>query len=214
MCALRREDPVAIAVVGAARLVVGKTWSQRTLLLAGRCLPVQAVPLPRRADETLRIFQHAVAVAVLRGVLGLCVVISKDCLHGRQFIATDAPYPHYLLSGDGVEVPALCVRHDWDRQRPPMRPHSQEAGLVVVGKKCVESCPAVEELLHLVFFDLIDGEHFGVVTAQQRIHCLAVVARQGDHQSVGSLLWRLEIRLFGAGSGCQQDQRSCQRRAK
>ncbi|MNY01639.1 hypothetical protein D3C86_1341800 [compost metagenome] len=142
------------------------------------------------ADEFLRVLEHAVAVAVDRGVVHLGIVVGQRRLHGGQFVATDATLADLLATGLGVEGPAMFALHDRQRQGPGVGADHQVRLALPVGPDAVLFPVVGDEGIDIVAVDAFERYIGAPVSPEQgREACLIGLpgAERGDQGLGGGI---------------------------
>src|ERR1700754_254066 len=107
--ALRREDAIAVPVIGVTLGRFREVRPQRTFRRALLARPVQAVTLAGRTDQSRCVMWRRTLVVALRGEFPLRVVVRKQRLHHRHLIASHATRQDLVASRAYVERPPFLV---------------------------------------------------------------------------------------------------------
>jgi len=102
----------------AAGRSIAKQGAQRADLATVVVGPEQAVVAAIGADQLLRIFQDAIAIAVDFGVFGFRIMKGPRRFDRRQFVAADAAGAYFLRAGLQIERPALGTFRQGNGQGP------------------------------------------------------------------------------------------------
>src|SRR6266436_4255450 len=128
---LAREDPVVVAMIGrlssssAVSLGPGLRHerSERARLLARLGVPVEAVPLARRAPQSLRVFADFALLALPGIVFALGIDVGEAHLDGVELVPADAAVEDLFAARRGVEAPARAVGHHGNGEGEIVRAH-------------------------------------------------------------------------------------------
>src|SRR5262245_32998028 len=138
--ALAGQDLVVIAVIrfpGAdaiAPLGCGSDClTERTVRLAARRRPVQAVLLAGRTDDLLCVNRLAIFVLEFIRVFVLRVPISEHGLQRSELVAADAACENLLPARGGVKAPLTVALYDRNRERPVVLPYHEGRRLSALG---------------------------------------------------------------------------------
>src|SRR5271157_867672 len=103
---------------------------------AGLALPIQAVLLARGSRHLLGILQHAVAIAVLRGVLHLGFHVPAAHVDGSEFVAAHAARQNLDASRGRIEPPLAVLADQGNRERPILGSddHGRAVGIAGLGR--------------------------------------------------------------------------------
>ena len=119
------------------------------------------------ADELLRVFEHAVAVAVVLGVVHLRIVVGAQGIGGGQFVAADAADADFLGAGLEVEVPAARALDQRDRQGPGLLADAEHRLAAGAGFDRVAFAVPGEEGVDVGAFDTFQRDVVAPVLAEQ-----------------------------------------------
>ncbi|MNN77017.1 hypothetical protein D3C81_1934480 [compost metagenome] len=100
------EDAEVVAVPVITGCILAEQRAQRADLPARFVRPIQAVALAGCAENLPGVFQGAITVVVLRGVVHLRIVIGKQRLHSGQLVPANAPGTNLGTAGLEVKAPA------------------------------------------------------------------------------------------------------------
>jgi hypothetical protein len=119
------ENLIVIALIGSPPLAFdgisffcsrGGEFTERTLVLTGRCRPIEAVSFPWSADKTPCVdaltCETLLGIFLLRGDVG---VTSVDRAH---LVAADAAVNNFRAGELPLESPSLVQAHQADGKRP------------------------------------------------------------------------------------------------
>src|SRR5262249_56414356 len=110
----------------------GDRLTKRTVRLASRRRPVEAVFFARRTHDLLRVYRLAILILECIRILVLRVPVSEHSLHRSELVTTDAPRENFLPSGRRVETPLAVALHDRNRERPIVLPYYEDCGLAAL----------------------------------------------------------------------------------
>src|SRR5262249_9711642 len=146
------ENLIVIALIGSPTLAFdgisllcsrGGKFTERTLVLTGRCRPVEAGSFFRSADKTPRV--DALTCKTLLRIFLLGGDVDATGVDRAHLVAADAAVNDFRAGALCIEAPSVVQAHQPDGERQTFFPDNQHGLVLAVGKALIPGAEGCEE---------------------------------------------------------------------